>query len=99
MIMFSNKFMIVRTHSCPSCIDLVSVPAVYHTKCLTNFSLSSQTDSNAKNSIGRPADQQMHDAFQKTCLRFESADRPKSFRELQDFMRAEAGDEHKTSLN
>ena len=93
MIMFSNKFMIVRTHSCPSCIDLFSVPAVYHTKCLTNFSLNSQTDSNKRKSRGKPVDQQMHETFEKACQWFKSADGSKFLRELQDYRSTVAGDE------
>ena len=41
----------------------------------------------------------MQEAFEKICQWFESSDGSKSLRELQDFMRTVAGDEHTASLN
>ena len=94
-----DTFLSQVRHRLLSCIDLVSVQAVYHTRCLTNFSLNSQTDSNKRKSRGRPADQHMHETFEKACQWFENTDGSKSLKEIQDFMRAVAGDEHTASLN
>ena len=94
-----DTFLSQVRHRLLSCIDLISVQAIYHTKCLTNFSYNSQIDSNKRKSRGRPADQQMQEAFEKICQWFESSDGSKSLRELQDFMRTVAGDEHTASLN
>ena len=80
-------------HRILNCIDLVSVEAVYHTKCNSNLN-SGKVEVPRRKSRGRPANQQISDAFKETCEWFEGIDRATSLIELHDRMCNIADENH-----